>query len=226
MHTPPDGVKFLAPYISKGSSWNGLTGTTLKLTDDQGNFGYHDQYGYWISGRTPIFNAKGEKVGALGIDFRADQVLEVQKAILDKVAIAFLVTYVVLFVLAYIVSRALTGPIEDLTQVVERIADGDYNQDLNRLTRGRFQDEMGKLATSFAIMVSKVDLREQNLKQQVEELTIHIDETKRFRQVSEIVDSDFFQDIQAKAMVIRARLAQTAEIKDGAHNSQDELFTD
>jgi len=211
--TPPEGVKFLEPYVSKGSSWKGLEATTLKLTDDQGNFGYHDAYGYWISGRTPILNAKGEKVGALGIDFRADYVLEVQKSILDKIVLAFLVTYLVLFVLAYLLSRALTGPIKELTRVVELIGEGDYSQDLKKLTKGAIHDEIGKLAMVFTIMVDKVYMREQNLKHQVEELTIHIDETKRMKQVSEIVDSDFFQDIQAKAANIRKHIAETNAAK-------------
>ena len=54
-------------------------------------------------------------------------------------------------------------------------------------------------------MVGKVYQREQTLRRQVEELKIEIDEVKRKKQVSEIVESDFFQDLQAKARRMRSR---------------------
>jgi hypothetical protein len=54
-------------------------------------------------------------------------------------------------------------------------------------------------------MVGKVYRREQTLRRQVEELRIEIDEVKRKKQVSEIVGTDFFQDLQAKARSMRRR---------------------
>jgi GAF domain-containing protein len=45
--------------------------------------------------------------------------------------------------------------------------------------------------------------REQDLKEQIEKLRIEIDEVKRQRLVSEIVDTDFFRDLQAKAGAVR-----------------------
>jgi DNA-binding protein H-NS len=66
-------------------------------------------------------------------------------------------------------------------------------------------DEISTLAEVFALMVSKVKQREESLKQQVTELKIEIDEVKRKKQVSEIVDSDFFHDLQTKARRLRSR---------------------
>ena len=209
VRNPPEGVKFLEPYTSKGSSWKGLTATTLKLEDENGNFGYKDKYGYWISGRTPIYNSAGESVGAVGIDFKADYVLEVQQAILDKVFIAFLITYAVLFLLILLVSLTLTRPMQVLTRAAARIGEGDYNQDLGSLTHGISYDEINKLAQVFSIMVDKVYQREVTLRRQVEELKIEIDEAKQQKQVSEIVDSDFFQSLQQKARIMRNRSAHT-----------------
>jgi hypothetical protein len=54
-------------------------------------------------------------------------------------------------------------------------------------------------------MVGKVRQREQSLRRQVEELRIEIDVAKRQKQVSEIVDSDFFQDLQTRARALRQR---------------------
>lgn len=52
-------------------------------------------------------------------------------------------------------------------------------------------------------MSNEVQAREQRLQKQVQDLKIEIDESKRQEQVSEIVDSDFFQDLQSKARAIR-----------------------
>ena len=210
VQNPPFGVKFLEPRISKGSLVKGLSETTLKLVDEKGNFGYHDEFGYWISGRVPITNQAGEKVGALGIDFHADYLLEVQRAILDRVVLAFGVTYAVLFLLVLLLSSALTRPISRLTRIAARIGEGDYSQNLPD-GGNRLHDEINTLSGVFAIMVDKVRQREQALRQQVEELKIEIDENKRQKQVSEIVDSDFFQGLQARAQTMRQRKRQAAE---------------
>jgi hypothetical protein len=60
----------------------------------------------------------------------------------------------------------------------------------------------------FEIMVGKVAKREEKLKQQVAELQIMIDESKRQEQVEEIVDSDFFRELQEKARKLRQEFAQ------------------
>lgn len=211
VQNPPAGVKFLVPRISKGSSIKGLEETTLKLKDEKGNFGYRDEFGYWISGRTPIYNKAGEKVGALGIDFKADYVLEVQRAILDQVAFAFGITYLTLFVLVFLVSRTLTQPITRLTRLAERIGEGDYEQDFSRLLQDRVTDEIDTLAQVFSIMVSKVYQREQTLRRQVEELRIEIDEVKRKKQVEEIVETDFFQQLQTRAREMRRRSGASSQ---------------
>jgi len=204
VQNPPFGVKFLEPRVSKGTLLKGLSETTLKLADEKGNFGYHDEFGYWISGRVPILDRAGAKVGALGIDFHADYVLEVQRAILDRVILAFGVTYAILFLLVLLLSSALTRPISRLSHIAERIGEGDYDQDLPQ-SGSRVRDEINTLSGVFAIMVDKVRLREQALRQQVEELKIEIDENKRQKQVNEIVDSDFFQGLQERARTMRQR---------------------
>ena len=73
------------------------------------------------------------------------------------------------------------------------------------MTKDRLTDEIDLLASNFSIMVDKVYQREQTLRRQVEALKIEIDEAKRTQQVSEIVDTDFFRDLQAKADHMRSR---------------------
>ncbi len=192
---------FQYSYISSGSSYRGLSELSLKDNLQP----YTDDFGSWISAYMPVKNAKGALVGAIGVDFEADYVNQVRQAILDKIVLAFGVTYGVLFVLVYIASGILTRPIVTLTRAAERIGEGDYKQDLSQVTSGGFRDEIGTLADVFTIMVGKVYQREQTLIKQVEELKIEIDESKRKKQVSEIVDSEFFQDLQEKSRAMRRR---------------------
>jgi HAMP domain-containing protein len=69
----------------------------------------------------------------------------------------------------------------------------------------RRSDEIGQLARVFKKMAHEVYSREQRLKQQVRELRIEVDEAKRTKQVKEIVETDFFQDLAVKAQVLRNR---------------------
>jgi len=169
---------------------------------------YEDEFGSWISGFTPIYNSKGEVVAALGIDFEANYVKEVQQAILQNIYLAFGVTYLSLFLLVFIVSQAISRPIITLTQAAEKIGEGDYGGGLERLEqisgRKRFPDEIGTLSHVFKSMVNKVYQREQTLRREVEELRIEIDEVKRQKAVGEIVESEFFRDLRAKAEEMRA----------------------
>lgn len=182
----------------------GATSTQLGLSINQ--FGtYTDSYGSWVSAYMPVKDKSGKIVAAMGIDFEAAYVDQVRQSILNSVFLAFLVTYTSLFVLVFLFSGALTGPIVKLTQAANALGEGDYSQDFTKLRPvGRFSDEIEKLADVFTVMADKVRQREQTLKRQVEALKIEIDETKRKKQVSEIADSDFFRDLQTKAREMRS----------------------
>jgi methyl-accepting chemotaxis protein len=212
-YDPSKAVKFQELYTSEGTLIKSLTEQTLKMEP------YSDEWGAWVSAYTPLKNSKGELVGALGLDFRADYVFQVQQAILDRVVLAFAITYVSLLVLVFLISSAFTAPIIALTRAAERIGEGDYDQNLADINKARFRDEIGILTDVFSGMVDKVYQREQSLRKQVAELKIEIDETKRQQQVSEIVDSDFFQDLQNKARQIRSRRSQTSPTDSSPNDS-------
>jgi hypothetical protein len=52
-------------------------------------------------------------------------------------------------------------------------------------------------------MATEVRAREQRLKQEVRELRIEIDEVRAARQVAEITETKYFQDLQRKASELR-----------------------
>ncbi len=174
--------------------------------DDKGKFAiYSDDWGQWVSAYAPVKNAAGETVGAIGIDFKASYVDTVQRSILDKIVIAFGVTYNSIFILVLLTSNMLIRPILKLTDKAERIGEGDYEQDLSYAQSGRTRDEIGVLADVFSTMVQKVYQREQRLMVEVSKLRIEIDESKRSKQINEIVDTDFFRELQVKANDMRQR---------------------
>jgi HAMP domain-containing protein len=199
---PADGTQFLESYTPQADYiLQGLGHETSQMDI------YTDDWGSWVSAYGPIRNAQGQSVGALGIDFSADYVGEVQQQIRNNVVRAFLVTYGVLLLLVFILARLLTRPIVKLTRMASCVANGWYDQDFSGLVPrvGWLRDEITSLAETFIIMVDKVAQREESLKQQVAELKIEIDEVKRQQQVGEIVDTDFFQELRLKAQTIRRR---------------------
>ena len=168
---------------------------------------YSDDFGAWVSAFAPIKNSQGEVVAALGVDFEAGYVREVQSQILRRIFIAFGITYGVLLFMVYTGAQLFAGPIAKLTEAAGHIGEANYGTGLEILeevqTSDRFPDEIGILQSVFKGMVNKVYQREQSLRKTVEELKIQIDETKRQKQVEEIVDSDFFQSLQEKAAKMR-----------------------
>ena len=167
--------------------------------------GYTDTHGSWVSAYAPVVDASGVKVGAMGLDFELEHVDEVQDAILGSTWQAFLLAYAGLLLLVLVLSRILTRPIVRLTAVAERVGEGHYEQDFSALRQRRFRDEIGLLAEVFQGMTEKIGVRERTLRRQVQALRIEIDEGKRTQEVAQIVETDFFRDLQARAREMRQR---------------------
>jgi CheY-like chemotaxis protein len=72
-------------------------------------------------------------------------------------------------------------------------------------------DELGHLARVFQRMAREVYAREQRLKQQVQQLRIELDEVKQARQVAEITETEYFQQLQAEAQNLRGILEGHSE---------------
>jgi HAMP domain-containing protein len=68
--------------------------------------------------------------------------------------------------------------------------------------------QMMESFSSLAAAALEAYIREQSLRQEIRQLRIEIDEVKRQQQVSEIVETDFFQDLQARARAMRIRRSQ------------------
>lgn len=69
----------------------------------------------------------------------------------------------------------------------------------------RRTDALGQLARVFQRMGREVEARETRLKREVQQLKIEIDEARKAKQVSEVVESDYFQNLQKRAGELRKR---------------------
>ncbi|MBN1177575.1 MAG: HAMP domain-containing protein [Anaerolineae bacterium] len=195
------------PAIDDTYNWDdGLSPTMLAGVTEAGAETelWADDWGEWLSGYAPIYNAAGEPVGAVGVDMCAVDVIQVQDQVRRTVLPALGVTILILGAVVFFLAHGITRPILKLTNAADQIGQGDYEQDLSPLHGGFVRDEVNTLAQVFEIMVSKVYAREQKLRQRVEELQIIIDEGKRQKQVDEITDSEFFRELQERARKMRA----------------------
>ena len=198
---PPAGFPFCFGYISETTRiYDGLSQRVDVWTP------YKDDYGEWITTYAPIADRDGKIVGALGVDVLASYVREVQAGIVRNGLFAFGASYLLIFILVYIMSGVVTKPLALLAKVSAEIGDGNYDQDLETFRQTeRFDDEIDTLTRTFRIMIGKVAQREQTLRARLQQLEILIDKSKLDQQVQEIVDSDFFQDLQSKVKDMRKR---------------------
>lgn len=199
---PPIGVTYRVPVdqivseATYGRMEQGLTTTTDEPA-------YTDEFGSWISTYSPILDAEGQSVGAIGVDYPLTYVAAVQADVQRQLYPVLGVSYVVLLALVLVLSTSLTRPLKRLTAATERIAAGEYDLDVQAMVRTRFPDEMYTLAESVSTMAAKVGARERSLTREVQRLKVEIDSVKREEAVKEITESDFFSDLTAKAAGMR-----------------------
>lgn len=105
---------------------------------------------------------------------------------------------------ALLLARSITKPISLLTGAAGALERENFQpQTLARVSHS--QDDMGQLVRVFMRMAIEIEARQQKLKQQVQELHIEIDESKKARQVAEVTGTEYFQQLQQKAQKIRNR---------------------
>jgi nitrate/nitrite-specific signal transduction histidine kinase len=97
------------------------------------------------------------------------------------------------------VAQWTVRPVRELGSVAQAVERGEPFEPESIAHVTSWGDELGQLARVFSDMVVAVQTRERKLKQQVQELRIEIDQAKRDRHVKEIVEGDFFQDLQDRA---------------------------
>jgi len=137
----------------------------------------------------------------------------VQATLQRQVRLTIVVAGVVLalgLLFSMILARRVTGPVASLTDAAAAVEAGNYAAESLAGVAER-QDELGRLARVFTRMARQVQAREQQLRQQVEALRIEIDAAKTQRQVAEITESEYFQQLQERVREMRSRGARSED---------------
>ena len=119
--------------------------------------------------------------------------------------IMFIVVGLLAVVAAVLIGRRLSRPVGVLTAAAGRLEAGEPFDDDALAAIGRSQDDVGRLARVFARMAEQVAVRERKLREEVRALRIEIDEERRRDAVAEVIDTDFFRDLEGRAAEMRRR---------------------
>lgn len=127
-----------------------------------------------------------------------------------------LIFAIAVFCLNLLLKPLVVQPVQGLAKLSEKLAADDIQtmDDLAGAEARKLaqvvnrQDELGQLGRIFQNMVNEVIARQQRLRQQIRDLTIEIDQTRKAKEVEEIVETDYFQNLQQKAQEFRQRKGQ------------------
>jgi CRP/FNR family transcriptional regulator, cyclic AMP receptor protein len=93
---------------------------------------------------------------------------------------------------------------ERITSAAAALEAGIYNPGLLDQVCER-TDSLGQLARVFRRMAGEVYAREQMLRSQIQQLRIEVDEAKKTREVLEITESDYYQELQKRVQEMRKK---------------------
>ncbi len=100
--------------------------------------------------------------------------------------------------------------VDNLTAAAAAVESGTFQDEQLQDVAAR-PDALGQLARMFQHMVGEVRQRESRLKEEVQQLRIEIDESRKSRLVAEITETDYFALLQQKAAHLRNRHGKTQE---------------
>jgi HAMP domain-containing protein len=153
----------------------------------------------------PIMGDRGDRaLAATVVRLPADRLREAIRRNLKLAGVVAAGVLAVGLLASVILARRVTGPVSRLTAAAAALESHTFEpESLADVTRRR--DELGHLARVFHRMALEVYAREQRLRQEVQQLRIEIDDAKKVRQVAEITETEYFQDLRQRAQGLRAR---------------------
>jgi len=130
------------------------------------------------------------------------------------VKLVFTVVITLLFTIANagLLAQSMSRPLLRLTRAAQSMEAGQLTSDqAAELESTESADEIGRLSQVFGRMAQEVISREKQLRREVKQLRIEIDEVKKARHVQEIVDTDYFKELQAAAREMRRQAEEDEE---------------
>jgi putative nucleotidyltransferase with HDIG domain len=111
-----------------------------------------DEWGITLSGYAPIRNGQGKSIAILGVDMDATDIYNARRVIYGRILIILALGLVISLLIALILSRRISGPIEKLTGGTRHIAEGDMSYRIAE----RGVNEIRELARSFNEMTGSL----------------------------------------------------------------------
>ncbi len=173
------------------------------VESDLGGMLFEEEDGNWYETFAPVKTSSGAPAGGIGLYMKANDLVERLEALNTWMILAFIIIYALVVALVFYITGRVTRRLITLSVASDRVAAGDYTP-LN-LPDLKLDDEADRLAVAFNAMMDKVRVREETLQARVTQLEIQIDESRKAQQVSEIVDTEFFQDLAGRAAAMRQR---------------------
>jgi len=109
------------------------------------------------------------------IEFPDDVIRRPASSFLKRTSVIGLFVFVVGVAAAFVVSRSITKPLNELTKTATAISKGDDS----RVVQVRQKDELGQLASAFNAMVTKVSGSQHELERKVQQRTLQLEEANR-----------------------------------------------
>lgn len=106
---------------------------------------------------------------------------------------------------ALVIARRVSRPITALTQAAAAVERGEVADEGALERYGHGHSDLSHLARVMSRMAHEVAERERRLRAQVQALKVEIDHERRAKDVADVVDSDFFKDLESRAADMRAR---------------------
>jgi methyl-accepting chemotaxis protein len=152
----------------------------------------------------------GQVIAVQIIYVPAEEVFNSAFRIFTLVMGVFVITFaLVILLINSLLKRYVIQPVYVLSGLADKIsADENFSTDLESpvlQSITKRPDELGSLAQVFKKMAADVYARTGMLKNQVNQLIIKIDELRRRQQVADVVDSEFFNELQKRARELRSK---------------------
>ncbi|WP_022660446.1 response regulator [Paucidesulfovibrio longus] len=160
---PDDAIPLFQPYDDASPLLRErFAGLNEPLVE---NAFYTDEWGSWLSGYAPFYDADGKRLGVLGVDISAETVALYKAQLLNRALAIFGLTLpLILFAGAYLGKR-IGQPIIAIKEGAERIGQGD----LDTRVQVDSNDEVGILAESLNQMAEKLAQGRRELSDMVEQ---------------------------------------------------------
>jgi GAF domain-containing protein/HAMP domain-containing protein len=156
------GQPYLEPGPTLADNFDTIRGTIIEP-----DF-YTDEFGTFLSAYAPINTSTGEKIGVLGVDITAEDVLAKERQFLAQSLFVFLASLPVIAFLGYLLGRLVTAPLTKLTANAMQLAEGNLEE---RATVPASSREAALLAVSLNTMTQKLKTVINTLETQVVDRT-------------------------------------------------------